>query len=755
MKSYLTSYNELFASNAADTLRIDRIEIPIIQRDYAQGRISDSVVRIRNNFLDVLYGAVTTGSPVTLDFVYGDVADGVLRPLDGQQRLTTLFLLHWYLAWQAKMLHLDLGWKQFQYATRPSARRFCECLVQWSPTGELTLSDWFKDQELFLHTWQNDPTIESMLVMLDAIHQKFADVDHAQAWERLISSSDPAITFHLLPIENMGRGEDLYIKMNSRGKPLTEFENFKARFESLLERSVPDRVEEFARKVDGPWADAFWPLRGNDNIVDEEFLNYFQFITDICLWRDQRIPAGSLDARAEQVFGASNERAANHLDFLIQCFDTWKDVDSLSVFSELFSPNPPPPESEDFGKVVLYAKSSLEVDLFSDCCKGRARLDWQKIILLYAVLIHRLHNTSEFSRRLRVLRNLITASGSELRSGNMPRLLAEAESLIVDGHLEAINTFNQAQVADEKLKAVLLSQHPGLETDLFHLEDHALLRGCLVAFDLDSAVFASRAKAFHEVFADTNLLCELTGAMLAAGDYSRDINHRFCQLGSSEDKYVWRAEILSGMSRANATRVRASLGKVLDVVAKRQGDISSGLQAFQQCWLQDITFEQRRDWRWYFVRYQEMRKGRSGIYASATGSLSYNVCMLGKQAMSSYYRDPYLSAIKCESGVSASSVSGSVWENWSSGPWFTGYETAPRWMRLNASGIQLRVVAEGIVLHPGELPVSRDEAFSRVCAEHKVAAGGILRIQQAMGVDVEDRVQRGASLLRDLVAAGL
>ena len=32
----------------------------------------------------------------------------------------------------------------------------------------------------------------------------------------------------------MGSGEDLYIKMNSRGKPLTPFENFKARFEQAI-----------------------------------------------------------------------------------------------------------------------------------------------------------------------------------------------------------------------------------------------------------------------------------------------------------------------------------------------------------------------------------------------------------------------------------------------------------------------------------------------------------------------------------------
>ena len=33
----------------------------------------------------------------------------------------------------------------------------------------------------------------------------------------------------------MGSGEDLYIKMNSRGKPLTPFENFKAMNDTELD----------------------------------------------------------------------------------------------------------------------------------------------------------------------------------------------------------------------------------------------------------------------------------------------------------------------------------------------------------------------------------------------------------------------------------------------------------------------------------------------------------------------------------------
>ena len=76
---------------------------------------------------------------------------------------------------------------------------------------------------------KKDPTISSMLVMLDAIDLKFKEVEFL--WERL---KRQAITFYFLPIKDMGLTDELYIKMNSRGKPLTRFENFKAELEQCI-----------------------------------------------------------------------------------------------------------------------------------------------------------------------------------------------------------------------------------------------------------------------------------------------------------------------------------------------------------------------------------------------------------------------------------------------------------------------------------------------------------------------------------------
>src|SRR5690606_23950519 len=96
---------KLPVSFAALIQKVEHVEVPLIQRDYAQGR--DSVKEVRGDFLGALYHAASQPresleSPLVLDFVYGSVEKEPhcrFLPLDGQQRLTTLFLLHWYTAW--------------------------------------------------------------------------------------------------------------------------------------------------------------------------------------------------------------------------------------------------------------------------------------------------------------------------------------------------------------------------------------------------------------------------------------------------------------------------------------------------------------------------------------------------------------------------------------------------------------------------------------------------------------------------------
>lgn len=83
----------------------NKVEIPIIQRDYAQGRTDSKTNKIRKDFLDALFDFIShkqtdKQAQIELDFIYGfsEVESNnktTFVPIDGQQRLTTLWLLYW------------------------------------------------------------------------------------------------------------------------------------------------------------------------------------------------------------------------------------------------------------------------------------------------------------------------------------------------------------------------------------------------------------------------------------------------------------------------------------------------------------------------------------------------------------------------------------------------------------------------------------------------------------------------------------
>ena len=291
METTLHTFIDIFDFNYVieeEPVTLSKIIIPIIQRDYAQGRESDDINRKRERFLEALKEAVTT-KPITLDFVYGDISkDGVMTPLDGQQRLTTLFLLHWYAAKKNniekdKYAFLD----KFSYETRYSARNFCHYLIDFSPEFKDSISNEIIEQNWFPLDWKKDPTIRSMLVMLDSINEKFNDVP--DLWKKLC---DKSITFYFLPIKDMGLTDELYIKMNSRGKPLTDFEHFKAEFEREIKKLDTNYANTIINKIDIAWTDMLWTYRGDDNITDDEFLRYFNFICDIICYKNDDTPLG-------------------------------------------------------------------------------------------------------------------------------------------------------------------------------------------------------------------------------------------------------------------------------------------------------------------------------------------------------------------------------------------------------------------------------------------------------------------------------
>lgn len=738
---------------------ITRIEIPLIQRDYAQGREDAPTAVIRASFLEVLYSALVGENPgrIGLDFVYGDVDSGdkAFRPLDGQQRLTTLFLLHWYVAHRISIALEQETWTAFDYATRPSARLFCKRLVALPPPAECEdPASWVRDQSWFQYGWQHDPTIQSMLTMITAIHERFAAADLGLAWRRLTDATAPAISFHLLPIRAMGSPADLYIRMNSRGKPLTEFENYKARLEALI--APIDPTQELAHKIDGDWANVFWAYRGSDDLIDGKLLNYLSFLIEVCEWKQGTVVAGTTESRTRALFDASNPAAQDHLRYLIEAFDTWAEGDPSPYFTALFASVGQ--ETSAAGSVPLFL-SAGKTNLFESCIttygqyRGATRVfTFGQQLLLCAVLAYRTGCSTEvddtLKRRIRIIRNLIEASENEIRLDRMSLLLAEVEDIALNGLHSGSTSFNRDQFEDELVKAAFMETHPHLTPTVFELEDHDILRGSLVAFELDADSLPGRASAFSELFRSREHWTSITGALLAAGPYARprDRAQRSFQFGVGVrgSEAAWRSVLGTG-GRSDLAATRVAFMKLLDSVAE-QGDVETALNSLREQAIQDYATQGRFDWRYYLVKYDEMREGRSGIYFGRDGDLGYSLCMLHRTQRNSNYRDPYLLAIWKISGV------GDRIED----PWFTGYEWNERWITLVKSGVRIRCLSEGFAVSPPS-DASLDDGYQEVCAQFGIQDQLLPIAQSAHNeclVDSSDRIQFGAALLKALVQAG-
>lgn len=225
------------------------VRIPIIQRDYAHGR--DSQESIRKNLLQDIFLALETGVQLDFNHVYGnDETDSrgttVFFPVDGQQRLTTLYLLHWYLECKGEITEKRItDCNAFSYMTRNSARAFFRMLRErreiWQCAKEATDGATFiakaKSMPAFTYNWFGDPTVLGALkVLADLIEFHITKEKAAEYYEKLVREENPAIVFTMMS-ENSANSEivvaNKYIRMNARGKKLLDFEKLKAMIDSL------------------------------------------------------------------------------------------------------------------------------------------------------------------------------------------------------------------------------------------------------------------------------------------------------------------------------------------------------------------------------------------------------------------------------------------------------------------------------------------------------------------------------------------
>lgn len=617
------------------------VHIPQLQRDYAQGRVGQE--KIRKPFIQQLYRALDKGEHLNLDFIYGYIKGGVYYPLDGQQRLTTLWLLHWYLAPPEACPEAKAWLKKFGYRTRIIAERFCNALVDsmGQLRGEKVVESLKKTMPWLRHTWKEEPTVAAMLAVLEEIERQFGNKNRAKFWERLTGEvAQAAVTLDSIDMrsEEFRLSDELYIKMNARGKALTPFESYKAHLTEVL-RSVKEMCEYngasisseayFSLRADNQWLELFWnPTQCKD--IDTPMLNFYRTLARLCFFRqpqeDGRVVIADFnDTAVYEVFGKEENTR-----FLFDTLDLFCHIKQVQGIEAFFA--------QLFQGIRLFRQEGnpsdkQEGNLFDEACKESADVRSQ-ILLLFVVEYMRKYNLHECNNALRdfvrVVRNLLARKrvwekisyNSDVRINRTGLYWQEWSPLLEDAVVYRALSLKAIDV-HECHKAALILAHPECKASLQRLEEHPLLLGITDAFevkdiDLWATSLPKWIDAFYEIWAlaETEEDYHIAQALIACG-----FNGRFIvgvNSYTSEARFMGKGSwiiILTAEECDDEWRkyhIAAPLQELLSQYLKTQGTPVERLQCIVDAYWKNAT---TRDWRYYFCKYPEILRDRAAYFA--------------------------------------------------------------------------------------------------------------------------------------------
>jgi hypothetical protein len=476
------------------------IEIPIIQRDYAQGRADSKTENLRLDFVKVLRKALLPNADkLHLNFVYGKVSKKRFVPLDGQQRLTTLYLLHWYLAEKTGKDKTELS--NFSYHTRPSSKDFCDALIKKSipKSKEKTISEQIEDASWFFTYWKKDPTVKAMLNMLDTIQivfEKDTKEDLALYWENLTEKK--TIHFEFLDLKKFNLTDELYVKMNARGKELSPFENFKAwlmeyvdengieiKIEDTIEVKDNIKIKDWKHQLDTIWADLFWNNKGDSFSIDEAYMNFFRNMFQIFYVKTKGYDSTKVSELTKSVekssfipnqfyqdLGILDSDNLNEIFKIIQVL-----VDNEKVIVAIDKVASGSQESIDFFN---------EVSLFQSFVSSKVTYaDKARFYALSQYLLK--HNGDKFSKNtfiswMRVVRNLVVNSNINSVEKLVTAMKGIDELIKHDNLYTSLMKRNELtgfkdQIKEEARKARLINSEIITESNFLKFENHDYFRG--------------------------------------------------------------------------------------------------------------------------------------------------------------------------------------------------------------------------------------------------------------------------------------
>jgi len=381
------------------------------------------------------------------------------------------------------------------------------------------------------------------------------------------------ITFQRLDLEAVGLHDDLYLRMNARGRPLTTFETFKARFDKLLETEFPDAgqlgqctvktAKDFAHHIDTNWLDFIWDRYGpkeNDSddtgSIDKAFISLFRAIALVSLQptredKEKKITkedTAKMDSSYVQSLSTAEpdyddfenggwltSKFTCHLIHVLEAGESGKQLDADSVKNFILYHSPWFGEGSLLDRIVGYeSKPPFLTDFlqFAFCVRFLTSHD----------PIRDEAHRAEFKEWNRVVRNLVL--NSEVRADTFLDMLSGLDHLMNGSKDQGILAFlanaegklpgfNEVPTKEEQLKARLIQSDSTWHDWIEKAEDHGYFRGqigFLLEFSgatVDNAASQARFQSYlaraEEMFAPNGLNTKADflweRALLAIGKY--------------------------------------------------------------------------------------------------------------------------------------------------------------------------------------------------------------------------------------------
>lgn len=351
------------------------IYVPEFQRNYLQGDDSNESIKYkRDRLLDDIFDCIKSQSKsMDLGFIYGRVEESykgnLFYPYDGQQRLTTLYFLYLLIYFKFKIYdEIDSIKKKLSYQTRISTNRFIESFLSWIldskekdniyndfwNKNEKDLKGFIMNQDWFMMTeWNYDVSIINMLSIIVEISGRIKENlgDKTEIVNFIDKDENNPFQFDFIYVDDISKSDDLYIKINARGKALSPFENLKSDIDEYWNN-------EDKTKLDAEWTEYVWnQLDENDKNKEKSFDNsfynllsnifYLQYLVDldqnnindkILIEIENKYKKGIVDKEwiTEKLCHVSCPMISSFLDAMTGPFKSIKDEQIESVNRKIF-----------------------------------------------------------------------------------------------------------------------------------------------------------------------------------------------------------------------------------------------------------------------------------------------------------------------------------------------------------------------------------------------------------------------------------